>query len=76
VEEAVEAGHVSVWLDGEKLHRGYALTRIRQGWLLVKMEDEAADARRRPTSTEPRSVLTGRTVRELTPLTEGEDGGG
>jgi hypothetical protein len=27
--------------------------------------DEAADARRRPTATEPRSVLAGRTVAEL-----------
>ncbi|MDX1661954.1 MAG: DNA ligase, partial [Gemmatimonadota bacterium] len=34
-------------------------------WLLVKMDDESADARRNPTSTEPESVKTGRTVEEV-----------
>ncbi len=29
-------------------------------WLLVKMDDETADARRNPTSTEPLSVVSGR----------------
>jgi hypothetical protein len=31
-------------------------------WLLVKMKDKDADARRKPVSTERRSVLSGRTV--------------
>ncbi|NBB82283.1 MAG: hypothetical protein GVY28_02650, partial [Alphaproteobacteria bacterium] len=34
-------------------------------WLLVKMRDDDADARRNPTSTEPKSVLSGRTVEEV-----------
>jgi DNA ligase D-like protein (predicted 3'-phosphoesterase) len=69
LEEQLEAGHVTVWLHGEKLTGGYALTRLERGdderWLLVKMDDEEADARRNPTSTEPESVLTGRTVEEV-----------
>jgi DNA ligase D-like protein (predicted 3'-phosphoesterase) len=42
-------GHLSFLLDGEKLHGGYALTRVREGdeetWLLVKRrDDDVADA--------------------------------
>ena len=65
----LEKGHISFWLEGEKLRGGYALTRVAKGkdarWLLVKMDDEEADARRKPVKTQPRSVLTGRTVREV-----------
>jgi DNA ligase D-like protein (predicted 3'-phosphoesterase) len=69
VGEALRKGHLKIWLDGEKIRGGYALTRIGKGkdlrWLLVKMDDEEADARRNPVSTEPESVLTGRTVEEV-----------
>lgn len=67
--EALRAGHASFWLEGEKISGGYALTRIETGederWLLVKMDDEEADARRNPTSTEPASVKTGREIEEV-----------
>jgi DNA ligase D-like protein (predicted 3'-phosphoesterase) len=69
VEDAVEAGRVKVFLAGKKLRGGYALTRTggpgRPRWLLVKMRDEHADARRNPVRTEPRSVISGKTVREM-----------
>jgi DNA ligase D-like protein (predicted 3'-phosphoesterase) len=71
VEEAVDRGHVKVWLEGEKLTGGYALTRTRVGksardkWLLVKLADEAADARRNPVRTQPESVLSGRKIEDL-----------
>jgi DNA ligase D-like protein (predicted 3'-phosphoesterase) len=69
VEEAIERGHVVVWLEGEKIGGGYALTRTDGGddprWLLVKMDDDRADARRNPTSTEPESVKTGRSAGEI-----------
>jgi len=67
--EALARGHVAVWLEGHKLSGGYALTRVGRGqderWLLVKMKDERSDARRDPVSTEPQSVLSGRTVEEV-----------
>ena len=67
--EAVEHGHVKVWLEGQKLGGGYALTRFKTGkdesWLLVKQNDEAADPRRNPVADEPGSVLTGRTIEEI-----------
>ncbi len=66
VPEAVERGHVSFRLHGEKLEGGYALTRTGQErWLLVKMDDDQADARRNPTSTQPDSVLTGRSLEDI-----------
>jgi DNA ligase D-like protein (predicted 3'-phosphoesterase) len=69
VEQAVEDGHVTVWLEGEKLTGGYAFTRTgkgaRQRWLLVKMDDEEADARRKPVKTEPASVVSGRTIEQV-----------
>lgn len=69
MEEAVDDGKVEVWLEGEKLLGGYALIRTGSGddarWLLIKMDDEKADAQRNPTSTEPASVLSGRTLEEI-----------
>ena len=67
MEQALEDGRLEVWLEGKKLSGGWALVHAKLGgeaknWLLVKMRDERADARRNPTSTEPESVLSGRTV--------------
>jgi DNA ligase D-like protein (predicted 3'-phosphoesterase) len=68
VEEALERGHLSFWLEGEKLRGGWTLQRTQAGakpqWLLIKRRDEAADARRDPVRTQPRSVLSGRTLGE------------
>ena len=69
VTEALGRGHVSVWLEGEKVRGGYALTRFRTGkgeaWLLVKKDDAEADPGRNPVATEPRSVVSGRTLAEI-----------
>ncbi|MFF4351043.1 DNA polymerase ligase N-terminal domain-containing protein [Streptomyces sp. NPDC001530] len=70
VAQGVSDGHVKVWLEGEKLRGGYALTRTgqegeKERWILVKTSDEEADARRNPVSTEPASVRTGRTVEDV-----------
>ncbi|MER5968415.1 DNA polymerase ligase N-terminal domain-containing protein [Streptomyces sp. NPDC002055] len=68
--DAVERGHVSFWLDGEKVRGGYSLTRTgdqagKERWVLVKRKDEAADARRDPVGSQPGSVRTGRTLEDL-----------
>ena len=70
LEEAIEAGDVKVFLLGEKVKGAYALVRTskpgeREQWLLIKKRDEGADARRRPTSSQPESVLTGRTIEQV-----------
>ena len=66
---SVQEGMIEVWLEGEKVPGGYALIRTSEGdderWLVIKMDDEKADARRNPTSTEPASVLSGRTLEEI-----------
>lgn len=69
VVDAIADGHVKVWLDGSKLIGGYALTRTGRGerarWLLVKLRDHGADARRNPVTTQPESVHSGRTIAEV-----------
>lgn len=65
----LEEGHATVWLEGSKLRGGYALIRTGKGddsrWLLIKMDDEGADARRNPINTQAESALSGRTVEEM-----------
>ena len=69
VEEALERGHLSVWLEGRKLRGGWTLQRTQQGakpqWLVIKRRDEGADARRNPVSTQRESVISGRTIDEI-----------
>jgi len=70
IAEALRRGHADLWLEGKKLRGGYALVHGKLGgddknWLLVKRKDGEADARRNPVSTEPRSVLSGRTIDEV-----------
>jgi hypothetical protein len=57
--ESHKDGKIEVWLEGRKIKGGYALIRTGNDdrWLLVKMDDDEADARRNPVSTEPTSVL-------------------
>jgi DNA ligase D-like protein (predicted 3'-phosphoesterase) len=66
---SIRQGGVEVWLEGKKLRGGYTLVRTGKSqdanWLLIKQKDECADARRNPTSTQPESVLTGRTLEEI-----------
>jgi len=42
MEEALHSGHAAFWLEGKRLKGGYALTRTKRGWILVKMKDEMA----------------------------------
>ena len=68
--QALDAGRASFWLEGHKLRGGYTLTRTRMRggkpqWLLIKRRDEEADARRRPVSTQPESVISGKTIEEV-----------
>ena len=72
MERCFKQGQIEVFLHGKKLTGGYALVRTGQksgkgnknNWLLIKMDDEHADARRNPVKTEPKSVLSGKTIKE------------
>jgi hypothetical protein len=68
--EAITKGDVKIFMLGEKIKGAYALVRTgpagdREKWLLIKKRDEGADARRRPTSSQPESVLSGKTIEDL-----------
>ena len=69
IEEALGQGHATFWLEGQKLKGAWSLRRIAEGrderWLLVKKRDEEADARRNPVSTQPESVVSGRTIEQV-----------
>jgi DNA ligase D-like protein (predicted 3'-phosphoesterase) len=69
VSRALDEGHLRFELEGSKLRGPWALTRIGRGgrerWLLVKMEGEGADARRKPVRSQPDSVLSGRGLEEI-----------
>jgi DNA ligase D-like protein (predicted 3'-phosphoesterase) len=68
-EQAIQDGHLTFWLEGKKLKGGFALTRTGQGkserWLLVKMNDETADAGHDPVVEKPDSAITGRSLDEI-----------
>ncbi|MAM18346.1 MAG: DNA ligase [Gramella sp.] len=67
--EQLREGHSTFILNGKKLRGGFTLIRTRKGekeqWILKKVDDDQADARRNPVSTEKKSVLTGRTMKEI-----------
>jgi len=68
--DALDNGHVVIRLHGEKLSGGYVLQRIQKDgddeqWLVIKTDDDEADARRNPVSTQPESVKTGRTIEQV-----------
>ncbi|WP_316967612.1 DNA polymerase ligase N-terminal domain-containing protein [Candidatus Methanocrinis natronophilus] len=69
IAEALERGHATFILSGEKLRGGYALTRTGRGkderWILVKMKDEFAKAGEDVLEGKPNSALTGRSLAEV-----------
>ena len=73
METCLREGRIEIFLRGKKLKGAFALIRMRgvtgtkspkSNWLLIKMKDEYADARRNPVSSEPESVKTGKTIKD------------
>lgn len=70
LEESYDSGSIEVVLHGQKLQGGYNLVKMKGGkmkgnWLLIKQEDNEADARRNPVNTQTKSVVTGRSMEEI-----------
>jgi DNA ligase D-like protein (predicted 3'-phosphoesterase) len=67
--EALDRGHAVFVLHGEKLSGGFALQRTRAGakpqWLLIKRRDEEARPGSDVVAEQPASVLSGRTLEQL-----------
>jgi DNA ligase D-like protein (predicted 3'-phosphoesterase) len=68
--EALERGHAVFVLRGRKLRGGFALQRTRGGtkpqWLLIKRRDDDARPGSDVVAQHPESVLSGRTLAQLT----------
>ena len=77
--DCLENGHVTIRLFGRKLSGGYSLIRTGkkkdERWLLVKINDEDADARRNPVSTESRSVVSGEEIADIARQNETREAG-
>ena len=78
--DAIDNGHVSVWLDGTKLRGGWSLTRTgsnpsggpgggpgggKDAWIMVKRRDETADPSLDIEASAPNSVESGRSLEDI-----------
>lgn len=66
--QSYKNGQIEIDLHGKKLQGEYTLIRTvpadEKKWLLIKMRDEYADARRNPIKTQPESVLSGKIIED------------
>ena len=60
-------GSIEIFLRGKKLKGAFALIKTKMGnnWLLIKMKDEYASARKNPVKSETKSAKTGRTMTQI-----------
>lgn len=65
ISDALRDGHAVIRLFGKKLKGGYALTRTKMGWILVKMRDDEANSSEDILKAAPESVASGVTIEEL-----------
>ncbi|UJH90428.1 DNA ligase [Antarcticibacterium sp. 1MA-6-2] len=69
MQEQLDKGRCTFILHEKKLRGGYSLIKFGKGkdenWMLRKVDDDEADARRNPVNTETKSVLTGRSMAQI-----------
>lgn len=70
VRSAIREGALKVLLYGEKLKGGYAMAQTgeeggKAQWVIFKVDDKYADARRNPVRAEPDSVASGRSMEAI-----------
>jgi len=69
MKKCFEKGEIEIELKGKKLQGGYALIKMKarggKQWLLIKKRDDKADARRNPVSSEPKSVISKKTLKQI-----------
>ncbi len=71
VRQAIDQGHLSIWLEGSQLRGGWSLTRTGRGddadktWIMVKRRDEHADPSVDITATAGASVQSGLDLDEV-----------
>jgi DNA ligase D-like protein (predicted 3'-phosphoesterase) len=66
---AIGDGHLVFDLKGQKLKGRFVLQRVGRGgdrrWFLIKAREENPPRRREPVTTQPRSIVSGLTMREI-----------
>lgn len=69
LKDCFKEGKIELFLKGEKVYGGFALIRTGDArenrWLLIKMRDEYASAKKKPVNTKNKSVKTGRTIYQI-----------
>lgn len=70
ISKAYKNGVMEIYLSGQKLKGAYSIVRMDSGnqegnWLLIKKDDKDADARRNPVSTQNKSVVSDKTIKEI-----------
>lgn len=65
-----ENGQFKIYLYGKRISGGFILVEREEkhmegNWLLIKMDDEKAGTRLDPVTAEDKSILTGRTMRQI-----------
>lgn len=68
IKKCLKDGSVEIFLYGKKIKGGFALVKMKnsdKNWLLIKMKDEYADARKNILKSEPKSAKTDRTLKEI-----------
>lgn len=66
--QAYENGEITFELTGKKLKGEFALVKMKgrkNQWLLIKIKDKYADARKNPISSKPESVISGKKLKEV-----------
>lgn len=63
---AFNNGHMKIILHGKKLNGAYTLTQFREkNWLFIKIKDDYASVKSNPVKTQPQSVLSKKTIKQL-----------
>lgn len=70
MEECLKQGQIEVELKGKKLEGAFVFVCThyagsKKNWLMIKMKDEFASAKKNPVSSQKRSALTDRTMSEI-----------
>lgn len=76
--ESYQMGTIEVNIKGHKIKGGYTMIKMESGnmkgnWLLIKMDDDAANTHSNPVNTENKSVLSHRTMNQIAEEEEEEE---
>lgn len=69
MKQCLKRGTIEIILHGKKMRGAFALVRThiteKESWLLIKIKDNYANARKNMVASDPQSVLSGKTIEDL-----------